>query len=455
MKYKNRLGFFSGVIITLLFHFLIVVIMDNLINLNLNDQNFIIFSGLFDGLAIILSLTAGYYFNQKVILSSSFFTHDQEKQDQKELKIPKDIDKDEDEGAYFKWFLRKFKVDNFKSQLLWTLCLLCLVYLPVDCLSYLVPGVFEYQSNTLLEARIGSYFLFDSFLQMILVALIFHFFIAFREELYFRAFLSDIGKRTMGSSTAFIYSSFLFSLAHFSYIFSPTASQYSVLFPFLWALNSLIIGIASAYYYSEYQRIWPILISHWINNLISSIVTRFFLEGRSFDFAFLRIYLPFFLVGGFLLIFLSKEAKFHFNLFVMKIKGYFIDCFYLWRSESERNLPSVPEVKMKQRSAIIGEKGKKQKKSSRKKKSKVSQWKAEVQKQLNQKREDQKNPPKSVKKDNMQKKKNIKSEQSIFGQKWKITKVNFRKIIPYLVVDGIVVLIIWFFQTFLLLSMRV
>ena len=141
-----------------------------------------------------------------------------------------------------------FTFKNFGSQLKTALIFICIIYIPLDFFSYVIPLIFkldvlEYQIETLTSSFWGNYLLYD-FNLMIIMTIIIHFFVAFKEEFVFRGFYINIGENKLNKSSIFIYSAFLFGLAHFSYIFTSNGSSNSIFFPWemRYAFNSPIFS---------------------------------------------------------------------------------------------------------------------------------------------------------------------------------------------------------------------
>ncbi len=222
-----------------------------------------------------------------------------------------------------------FTFKNFGSQLKSALILICIIYIPLDFFSYFIPllfklNVLEYQLNTLSSSFLGSYLLYD-FNLMIIMTIIIHFFVALREEFVFRGIYITFGETKLSKSTVFIHSAFLFGLAHFSYIFTLEKGD-SIFFPFWWFLNGAIIGITSAYFYISKKQLWPLIIAHWTNNVISAIVLRLNHNGVPYwQGIFLTIYVPIFALGIVLFIIYRKSLTIHIKRMYHLFINYFIE----------------------------------------------------------------------------------------------------------------------------------
>jgi membrane protease YdiL (CAAX protease family) len=250
--------------------------------------------------------------------------------------------KPENEYSIFDGF--KITKKDVKPQILATMILLCCVYIPLDFISYLVPGILDFQAKALLVSDINQYLLWDLPI-MLMVSSFVHFFVALREEFFYRNFIISTASNQINKETGFIYSAFLFGLAHFSYIFVPVEENLSIFYPFWWGLNALFIGLISAYYYHKTHHLWPVIIAHWLNNVISAYVTKNYIEGNDFwQYSFLNIYLPVILCGIILGIFNRKTISHSIKDLFHLIKTYLKPA----TDKTETNLENYKEKKGKQ-----------------------------------------------------------------------------------------------------------
>lgn len=199
------------------------------------------------------------------------------------------------ENPRMKILFKGFRFQKFGSQIKDGFLLFICIYIPLDFIGYLIPGVLDYSVNSLnagVESDPNNYFLFDLPLMLVLTFVI-HFFVALREEFLYRELFLTIGRKDMKSPNIFFLSALLFGLAHFNYIFLEQNTGKSFFYPLWWGLNGLIIGIFAAAYFWKNQRIFPVIFAHWMNNFLSAIVVRnFVLEISFWQNTFLYIYLP-------------------------------------------------------------------------------------------------------------------------------------------------------------------
>ncbi len=207
------------------------------------------------------------------------------------------------------WFtFQGLSVKNFPRQILEGLMLLCMVYIPLDCIGYMFPGILDYSANQfeVFSTDSNNYFKF-AFLAMLGITIIRNFLTAMSEEFVFREIYVLSSKKYVNSASAFFYSAIAFSLGHFGYILVLERS-YSWLFPVWWGVNALIIGFVSAWYFLKYSRLWPLIIAHLGNNVVSSLALRFYgLERPFWSFTIPRLY-GIFIIVGFILYFFKKSV---------------------------------------------------------------------------------------------------------------------------------------------------
>ena len=292
--YTDRVNFFIGVLIYLIVNLFFFLIFYQLIGIPPDQLTLEYLSILWIGNAII-ALIAG--------IISIFITKALLKRTDNNLS-PKT------EDLTLKSLFSSFTLQKPVLQLKHTLFLVCCVYIPLDFFSYLIPGVLEFSGSSMLSSSLGQYLLWE-FGLMLIATLIVHFCVSFREEFLFRNYYITFGTTKSKSGVVFFYSAMLFGLAHLSYIFSPAAADTSLFFPIWWGLNALIIGLISGYYFIKYHRLWPLILAHWINNLISALVLRNYLLGRSFIESVLTYYMPFLIIGLIFIMSKRNSVEFH------------------------------------------------------------------------------------------------------------------------------------------------
>ncbi|MHA1795054.1 MAG: lysostaphin resistance A-like protein [Promethearchaeota archaeon] len=242
-----------------------------------------------------------------------------------ELKLTKEINST-NLNQQISPFFRGLTTKKFPSQLKDGLLLFLCIYIPLDFLSYLIPGVLDYTVNSLNISDTQdplNYFLY-SFPLMLISTIIVHFFVAVREEFLYREFFLTIGKDELKSPLAFFYSSFLFGLAHFNYVFVSSNTDQPIFYPIWWAINGFVIGLVAATYFLKKQRIFPVIFAHWFNNVFSAVVVRLYFLGYPFwKTTFLWLYIPVLSIAFILYITRIFKVKQYFSIIRENWRNYF------------------------------------------------------------------------------------------------------------------------------------
>ena len=302
---EKKLHFALSILFLAILNFIFRLIFEAILkNLSLSDPIKILISYIAFAIIIISSAIIIFY-----ILNKSFLKleEDDSASEKESLVIKEKVE------PSLKSLFQGFTFKDFGSQLKSALILICIIYIPLDFFSYIIPLIFnlnvlKYQLDTFNSFFLGEYLLYDINL-MIIMTIIIHFFVALKEEFVFRGFYIYIGENKLNKSTTFIYSAFLFGLAHFSYILKLEEGD-TIFFPIWWFLNGLIIGITSAYFYLTKKQLWPLIIAHWTNNVISAIIIRRNYDGVSYwPGIFLTIYVPIFALGVLLFVVYRKSLK--------------------------------------------------------------------------------------------------------------------------------------------------
>jgi len=274
--------------------------------------------------AIIGTVSAAiivFYIISKSVLN---FEKDESTSEKQSLTIKENIDPN------LNLLFQGFTFKNFGSQLKTALILICIIYIPLDAFSNIIPLIFdlnvlEFQADTLSSTLMGEYLLYDINL-MIITTIIIHFTVAMREEFMYRGFYIFAGEKKMNKSTTFIYTACLFGLAHFTYIIPTIQNGDPIFYPIWWGFVAGIIGITSAYYYITKKQLWPLIIAHWTNNVISAIIIRQDIDGASFWIdSFLKIYVPIIALGIVLFIVNRKTLIKHIKGIYDFFRDYFIE----------------------------------------------------------------------------------------------------------------------------------
>jgi membrane protease YdiL (CAAX protease family) len=184
------------------------------------------------------------------------------------------VEENQDNFFKLKDFISIFKIkkSNAKYQLLYTILLLFLVFIPLDFLLYLIPGTLDFTIESLLDSPLNSYLLLPGFAQFFLISLIIHTTVGIREELLFRGIGVHRGKKYVGNYPSLIIISIAFGMAHFSYIFFSDEILSAALPSIIWGLSAFIISCVSSLFLLKTNYIWPLIGAHTFNNVISTVV---------------------------------------------------------------------------------------------------------------------------------------------------------------------------------------
>ena len=200
-----------------------------------------------------------------------------------------------------------FKItrENWKQQIIVTLFLICVIYEPLDLVGYLIPGMLGYSASAAV-AGTSDYLVLPTE-EFFFITFMLYFAVAIREEFYFRNFVIVQGERNVSPVTALLYSTAIFGLGHFAYIFSPIGPSYPLYYPIIWGLSAVYVGIIAGYVFLRNRTIWPLIIAHLVNNVVSATVLRDYLAGNPFYLSVIFPYSPFLILGVILLIIYWKK----------------------------------------------------------------------------------------------------------------------------------------------------
>jgi len=320
---EKRLHFALSILFLVIINYIFRLIFNTILELfSLNELTKILLSYIAYAILMIFSAILVFYIFSKTSLKLG--EEEESKSEMQSLTIKQKV------GPSLNSLFQGFTFKNFGSQLKSALILICIIYIPLDFFSYVFPLIFkldvlEYQYNALTSSFLGSYLSYDINL-MIIMTIIIHFFVALKEEFVYRGFYIFMGEKKLNKSTAFIYSAILFGLAHFSYIFTTIEDGSSFFFPAWWFFNATIIGITSAYFYISKKQLWPLIIAHWVNNVISANILRRNHDGVPFwQESFLTIYVPIFVLTIVLLVIYRKSLIKHVKRIYNFFKDYIIE----------------------------------------------------------------------------------------------------------------------------------
>lgn len=222
--------------------------------------------------------------------------------------------------------LFSIKKSNYKYQILYGILILFLVFIPLDFFTYLfVPEILNYQVYSLgvfQEASINSYLLESYFIFLISVIII-QFFVALYEEVLNRGFLANRGSEYFNKMSAVIISSFFFGLGHFAYVFYPSLTTVSIVFPLIWFFQTFFVGIILAMILIRKRWIIPGIIAHALNNIITAHAIWSYLQGNDFIVIALSLYLPLLVISIGLFIWQYSRIKEGLSIGIKDFSKYF------------------------------------------------------------------------------------------------------------------------------------
>jgi membrane protease YdiL (CAAX protease family) len=173
---------------------------------------------------------------------------------------------------------------DWAGQLKHALLMWLVVFVPLDFLSYLIPGMLQFQAYSLYAPPSGSnpgnglYFTIPVFGVFIGFSILIHFLVAMREETLYRGVLQFCGQEKVGMTSAMVISAIFFGFSHFSYWFNDMTQP--IYFPIWWGASGLLVGLMLGFYLRTTGHILPMILAHWWNNVVSTIaVWMFFTTG--------------------------------------------------------------------------------------------------------------------------------------------------------------------------------
>ncbi|MFX1454822.1 MAG: lysostaphin resistance A-like protein [Promethearchaeota archaeon] len=189
--------------------------------------------------------------------------------------------------------LYKMSRKNYRYQLLYGFLLFFLVFMPIDFFTYLlIPGTVGYQAIVLGIRSTNLYLFSDNYFIFLISAIIIQFSVAFTEETIARGFFAKRGSEYFLKMSAVIISSLYFGLGHLAYLLDAYAW-----YPVLWFIQAFIVGIILALFVLRKKWIFPAIIAHTLNNIVSAHTIWSFWQGNNFEVITFFLYIPLFIIG--------------------------------------------------------------------------------------------------------------------------------------------------------------
>jgi membrane protease YdiL (CAAX protease family) len=225
-----------------------------------------------------------------------------------------------------KSFLKLFNItkSNFKYQFLYGILILFLIFIPLDFFTYLlIPEMLYYSVEALspnAEFSLNSYLL-ENYVIFLFSVIIIQIFVAIYEESLTRGFLTNRGSEYVQKMSAVIISSFFFGLGHFGYILNPS-SNIPVSFLFIWFLQTFLVGIILSMITLRRRWLFPVILAHAGNNIISAHAIWNFINGISFN-VMTIVYIPLLIVSIILFVWQFSRIKESLSIGFKEFKEYF------------------------------------------------------------------------------------------------------------------------------------
>jgi membrane protease YdiL (CAAX protease family) len=220
--------------------------------------------------------------------------------------------------------LLKITKNNFKYQLLYGILLLFLVFIPLDFIFYLIPGMLGYSIDSLATSSIThQYLISQDYLVFLISVILIQTSVAYFEEILVRGLLAKRGDDYFNKMSAVIISSVYFGLGHLAYLLLPISSSYPIWFPIIWFLQALFVGIILGIFFLRRKWLFPVIFSHALNNIISANALWFWNNTGDFLTISLYQYLPLLIIGIIIFILQYSRIKEAINNGLVEFRSYF------------------------------------------------------------------------------------------------------------------------------------
>lgn len=218
--------------------------------------------------------------------------------------------------------LYKMTNKNYKYQILYGLLIFFLVFLPIDFFGYLlIPDMLEYQASALPDTDIyltsaTPYILF------LISVIIIQFSVAVTEETISRGLITKRGSEYFFRMSAVMISALYWGFGHFAYFLNPIPG-FSIWYPFIWFLQAFVIGIVLSLFLLRKKWIFPVIIAHTLNNIVSAHAVWSLNNAIDFSVVALYLYLPLLIIGCVLFIWQFSQIKESLSIGFKMLKSYF------------------------------------------------------------------------------------------------------------------------------------
>jgi hypothetical protein len=135
--------------------------------------------------------------------------------------------------------------------------------------------------------------------------------------------MTNRGSDYFNKMSAVIITSFFFGLGHFAYILNPSSSDLPIIYPFLWFLQTFLVGIILSMIVVRKHWIFPVIFGHTFNNIITSHTIRNNLLGIDFSVMTFYVYIPLLIIGVLLFIWQFSRIKESLSIGWKEFRSYF------------------------------------------------------------------------------------------------------------------------------------
>lgn len=301
---KERFNFFIEVALVFIGIFLLMLIPVFVLPLIL-DPNAVFFGALFylwRAIMIFIAIPLMLFITDIIFESQS-----------KQIIIEKDIS-----PAFDHLELYKIDKKNVKEQFLLGLLILFIFLIPLDFLTYfLFPDTIPFLAETYIQSSINFYLL-QTYVIFLGLVIILQFSVSVYEETLSRGFMTMRGGAHMNRMSAVIIASIHFGLLHLA--FTP---GFSPLIPIMWILQAFTVGMILSILVLKKGWLFPAILAHALNNIISAHVLWNHLQGNDFSVMVFYMYLPLLCIGTGLLVWKFPFIKKAFASSIDEIRLYF------------------------------------------------------------------------------------------------------------------------------------
>lgn len=219
--------------------------------------------------------------------------------------------------------LYKMTNKNYKYQILYGILIFLLVFLPIDFFTYLlVPKMLKYQAESLPDTDLEYLGAGTSYILFLISVIIIQFSVAISEETISRGLITNRGSEYFFRMSAVMISAIYWGLGHFAYFLNPIPG-FSIWYPLIWFLQAFIIGIILSLLVLRKRWIFPVIIAHTLNNIVSAHAIWGFWQGNNFSVVALYLYLPLLIIGCVLFIWQFSQIKESLSIGFKMLKSYF------------------------------------------------------------------------------------------------------------------------------------